>query len=187
MALMGCLGMAKREDERQAAARSLSGRPLTTPAVEAHLAGFGLSREEACHRRLGALSSGQRARAVLGASTWLAPHLLVLDVGALSLVITCMWRSPRTTWTNQPWRPWPPASRPRKSSRAWGCARGLVEASWSSATQPPSWMRRDLIRSLNQHLKVCTERWMMQQGVLRREVGTLDCMKRGVGLIRGLW
>eukprot|EP00439_Symbiodinium_sp_Y106_P011600 s3241_g1.t1 len=76
---MGCLGMAKREDERQAAQRSLSARPLTTPAVQAHLAGFGLSKEEASFRRLGALSSGQRARAVLAASTWLAPHLLVLD------------------------------------------------------------------------------------------------------------
>merc|ERR1712087_936393 len=31
------------------------------------------------HRRLGALSNGQRARAVLAAATWLSPHLLVLD------------------------------------------------------------------------------------------------------------
>lgn len=71
--------MVKREDSRQAALHSLIGRPLTTPAVEAHLAGFGLDAEEASHRRLGALSNGQRARAVLGAATWLAPHLLVLD------------------------------------------------------------------------------------------------------------
>jgi len=76
---MGCWGMAKRENERQAAQRSLSTRPLTTPAVEAHLVGFGLSAEEVSHRRLGSLSSGQRARVVLGAATWLAPHLLVLD------------------------------------------------------------------------------------------------------------
>eukprot|EP00927_Polykrikos_kofoidii_P016508 TRINITY_DN17474_c6_g1_i1.p1 TRINITY_DN17474_c6_g1~~TRINITY_DN17474_c6_g1_i1.p1 ORF type:complete len:1446 (-),score=336.39 TRINITY_DN17474_c6_g1_i1:39-4058(-) len=79
LASMGCLGMAKREDERQAAQRALAGRPLTTPGVEAHLRGFGLEPEEASHRRLGALSNGQRARAVLGAATWLAPHLLVLD------------------------------------------------------------------------------------------------------------
>ena len=46
VAVMGCLGMAVREDERQAAGRSLAGRPLTTPAVEKHLAGFGLSKEE---------------------------------------------------------------------------------------------------------------------------------------------
>merc|ERR1711953_1257869 len=51
----------------------------TTPGVEAHLAAFGLEAEEASHRRLLALSNGQRARVVLGASTWLAPHLLVLD------------------------------------------------------------------------------------------------------------
>jgi elongation factor 3 len=76
---MGHIGIAKREDARQAALHSLIGRPLTTPGVEAHLAGFGLDAEEASHRRLGALSNGQRARAVLGAATWLAPHLLVLD------------------------------------------------------------------------------------------------------------
>lgn len=79
LAAMGHIGMAKREDARQAALHSLIGRPLTTPSVEAHLAGFGLDAEEASHRRLGALSNGQRARAVLGAVTWLAPHLLVLD------------------------------------------------------------------------------------------------------------
>jgi len=79
LANMGHIGMAKREDFRQAALHALIDRPLTTPAVEAHLAGFGLDAEEASHRRLGALSNGQRARAVLGAATWLAPHLLVLD------------------------------------------------------------------------------------------------------------
>jgi len=79
LAKMGHLSMTKREDTRQAAQHALVGRPLTTPAVEAHLAGFGLNAEEASHRRLGALSNGQRARAVLGAATWLAPHLLVLD------------------------------------------------------------------------------------------------------------
>merc|ERR1719310_1228999 len=76
---MGHLGLAKKQDEKQAAQRALAGRPLTTPGVEAHLANFGLDAEEASHRRLGALSNGQRARAVLGAATWLAPHLLVLD------------------------------------------------------------------------------------------------------------
>merc|ERR1719433_2508166 len=71
--------MAKREDERQAVQRALIERPLTTPDVEEHLAGFGLGKEDASHRRLGALSHGQRARVVLAAATWLAPHLLVLD------------------------------------------------------------------------------------------------------------
>jgi elongation factor 3 len=79
LAAMGFLGMATREDARQAAKESLMGRPLTTPAIEIHLAGFGLDAEEASHRRLGALSNGQRARVVLGAATWLAPHLLLLD------------------------------------------------------------------------------------------------------------
>jgi elongation factor 3 len=76
---MGYIGMVRREDARQAAQHSLIDRPLTSPGVEMHLAGFGLDKEEASHRRLGALSNGQRARAVLGAATWLAPHLLVLD------------------------------------------------------------------------------------------------------------
>jgi len=79
LAAMGCTGMVRREDERQAAQRALAGRPLTTPGVEAHLAGFGLDAEEASHRRLPALSNGQRARVILAAATWLAPHLLVLD------------------------------------------------------------------------------------------------------------
>lgn len=79
LAAMGYIGMVRREDARQAAQHSLIDRPLTSPGVEMHLAGFGLDKEEASHRRLGALSYGQRARAVLGAATWLAPHLLVLD------------------------------------------------------------------------------------------------------------
>jgi len=76
---MGHSGMVKREDERQAAQRALNCRPLTTPAVEAHLAGFGLDSSTSSHRRMKALSHGQRARVVLAAATWLAPHLLVLD------------------------------------------------------------------------------------------------------------
>merc|ERR1712137_428097 len=76
---MGHFGMVKREDERQAAQRALNSRPLTTPAVEAHLAGFGLDSSTSSHRRMKALSHGQRARVVLAAATWLAPHLLVLD------------------------------------------------------------------------------------------------------------
>jgi len=79
LADMGHLRLAQREDERLAAARGLINRPLTKPGVEAHLLGFGLDADYASHRRLGALSAGQKARVVLGAATWLAPHLLILD------------------------------------------------------------------------------------------------------------
>jgi len=129
---IGCLGMAKREDERQAAQRSLSSRPLTTPAVEAHLAGFGLSKEEACHRRLGALSSGQRARAVLGASTWLAPHLLVLDEP--------------TNYLDQP-----ALAALAAGLKVFGGGVLVISHTASFVDE------------------VCSERWMMQGGVLQRE------------------
>lgn len=132
VASMGCLGMAKREDERQAAQRSLSSRPLTSPSVEAHLAGFGLSKEEACHRRLGALSSGQRARAVLAASTWLAPHLLVLDEP--------------TNYLDQP--------------ALAALAAGLKSFSGGVLVISHTASFVD---------EVCSERWMMQGGILRRE------------------
>lgn len=132
VASMGCLGMAKREDERQAAQRSLSSRPLTSPAVEAHLAGFGLSKEEACHRRLGALSSGQRARAVLAASTWLAPHLLVLDEP--------------TNYLDQP-------ALAALAAGLKGFSGGVLVISHTASFVD----------------EVCSERWMMQGGILRRE------------------
>jgi len=129
---MGCLGMAKREDERQAAQRALSERPLTTPAVEAHLAGFGLEAEEASHRRLGALSYGQRARAVLAAATWLAPHLLVLDEP--------------TNYLDRP-------ALAALTAGLRGFGGGVLVISHTAAFLD----------------EVCTERWVMRSGVLRRE------------------
>jgi len=129
---MGCLGMAKREDERQAAQRSLSTRKLTTPAVQAHLAGFGLHTEEASHRRLGALSSGQRARAVLGASTWLAPHLLVLDEP--------------TNYLDQP------------ALAALAAGLKTFEGGVLIISHTASFVD-----------EVCSERWVMEKGILRRE------------------
>eukprot|EP00392_Amoebophrya_sp_AT5.2_P002588 g2593.t1 len=48
-------------------------------AVEEHLSHFGLSREETSHTPIGKLAAGQKARLVLGAATWLNPHIVVLD------------------------------------------------------------------------------------------------------------
>ncbi|CAE7232073.1 tef3, partial [Symbiodinium natans] len=132
VASIGCLGMAKREDERQAAQRSLIARPLTTPAVQAHLAGFGLSKEEASFRRLGALSSGQRARAVLAASTWLAPHLLVLDEP--------------TNYLDQP-----ALAALAAGLKVFGGGVLIISHTASFVDE------------------VCSERWVMHAGVLRRE------------------
>jgi len=132
VASMGCLGMAKREDERQAAQQALATRSLTTPSVQEHLAGFGLNSEEATHRRLGSLSNGQRARVVLGAATWLAPHLLVLD-------------EPSNYLDN-----------PALSALAAGLqgfGGGVVVISHNT----------QLLK------EVCSERWSMMNGVLRRE------------------
>jgi len=134
---MGHLGMVKREDEREAAQRALIGRQLTTPGVEAHLAGFGLDAEEATHRRLGALSNGQRARAVLGAATWLSPHLLLLDEPSNYL------------------------DRPALAALAAGLQSfggGLIAIS----------------HNLEFLDEVCTERWLMNGGLLRREGAAVD-------------
>jgi len=132
---MGHGSMARREDERQAAQRSLSDRPLTTPSVEAHLANFGLDAEVSSHRRLGALSHGQRARAVLAAATWLAPHLLVLDEPTNYL------------------------DRPGLAALAAGLQNfggGVMVISHTAAFLE----------------EVCSERWIMEQGTLRRQGAT---------------
>lgn len=132
LAAMGYSGMTKREDERQAAQRSLIGRPLTTGGVEVHLAGFGLDAEEATHRRLGALSNGQRARVVLAAATWLAPHLLVLDEPT-NYLDSCGLAA--------------------LAAGLQGFGGGVIVISHTTAFLD----------------EVCSERWIMEHGTLRRE------------------
>jgi len=76
---MGALRMVQREDERQAAAHGLLTKPLTRPEAEKHLLNFGLEASFASHQRIGVLSGGQKVKVVLGAATWLSPHILILD------------------------------------------------------------------------------------------------------------
>jgi len=76
---MGALQLVQREDERQATLHGILARPLTQPQIEEHLAGFGLDASFASHMRLGVLSGGQKVKVILGAATWLCPHILILD------------------------------------------------------------------------------------------------------------
>jgi elongation factor 3 len=69
--------MAEALDARLAAFRTH--RPLSTPVVTAHLAGFGLTGEVASATRIAGLSGGQKVRLVLAGAMWVQPHFLVLD------------------------------------------------------------------------------------------------------------
>lgn len=54
-------------------------RPLVRREIEAHCANFGLDAELVSHSRMRGLSGGQRVKVCLAASSWLRPHLIVLD------------------------------------------------------------------------------------------------------------
>jgi len=94
---MGFLKMVQRKDEQEAAAAGLMTKPLTSVAVEKHLADFGVSPEQASHTMIQALSGGQKVKVVIAAAMWQNPHLLILDeptnyldrdgLGALTMAI----------------------------------------------------------------------------------------------------
>ncbi|KKY23562.1 putative elongation factor 3 [Phaeomoniella chlamydospora] len=70
--------MVAEVDQREALA-SGQFRPLVRKEVEAHCAMFGLDAELVSHSRMRGLSGGQRVKVCLAASSWLRPHLIVLD------------------------------------------------------------------------------------------------------------
>jgi elongation factor 3 len=76
---MGFTKMVNEIDMKEAAAAGLYARPLTTVNVEKHLEDLGLDSEFATHNRMRGLSGGQKVKVVLGAATWLQPHIIVLD------------------------------------------------------------------------------------------------------------
>jgi elongation factor 3 len=76
---MGFTKMVNEIDMKEAAAAGLYARPLTTINVEKHLEDLGLDSEFATHNRMRGLSGGQKVKVVLGAATWLQPHIIVLD------------------------------------------------------------------------------------------------------------
>merc|ERR1719456_344995 len=76
---MGYTKMVQRKDEQEAQAAGLMSKPLTSQAIEKHLADFGIEPEQASHTMIQALSGGQKVKVVLAASMWQNPHLLILD------------------------------------------------------------------------------------------------------------
>lgn len=76
---LGLTKMVNDLDMREAANQGLLTRTLTTANVQAHLLDLGLDPEVSTHTMIGSLSGGQKVKLVLGAATWLQPHLIVLD------------------------------------------------------------------------------------------------------------
>ena len=66
-------------DMREAAALGLMLKPLTQINVEKHLADLGMDSEIANHNRIRGYSGGQKVRLVIGAATWMNPHIIILD------------------------------------------------------------------------------------------------------------
>lgn len=66
-------------DMKEAAQMGLMLKPLTQANVEKHLASLGLDSEIATHNRIRGYSGGQKVRLVVGAATWMNPHIIVLD------------------------------------------------------------------------------------------------------------
>lgn len=66
-------------DMKEAAQMGLMMKPLTQANVEKHLAALGLDSEIATHNRIRGYSGGQKVRLVVGAATWMNPHIIVLD------------------------------------------------------------------------------------------------------------
>lgn len=76
---LGLTKMVNDLDMREAANQGLLTRTLTTANVQSHLLDLGLDPEVSTHTMIGSLSGGQKVKLVLGAATWLQPHLIVLD------------------------------------------------------------------------------------------------------------
>jgi elongation factor 3 len=69
----------KQIDERIALRETQFARPLTVANVTNHMADVGLEAEFSTHVKIGALSTGQKVKVVLGAALWNQPHILILD------------------------------------------------------------------------------------------------------------
>ena len=76
---MGAEKMVQKFDEKMAAESGLQFKPLTTSAIEKHLADFGIDSEDASHTLIKSLSGGQKIKVVIAASLWQNPHVIVLD------------------------------------------------------------------------------------------------------------
>jgi elongation factor 3 len=76
---MGFGKMCDALDAKEAAQAGLRAKPLTAANIAKHLADIGLEPEFTLHSRMRGLSGGQKLKVVIGASTWMAPHVIVLD------------------------------------------------------------------------------------------------------------
>jgi len=75
----GWAKVVKQIDERIALRETQFARPLTVANVSKHMADVGLEEEFSTHVKIGALSTGQKVKVVLGAALWNQPHILILD------------------------------------------------------------------------------------------------------------
>ena len=77
--LLGAGKLVNEMDTKEAARLGLLTRPLTTAAIEKHVADFGLEPEFGTHSLMKGLSGGQKVKVVLAAAMWNNPHILVCD------------------------------------------------------------------------------------------------------------
>lgn len=75
----GWAKLIKQIDERIALRETMFARPLTVSNVTKHMNDVGLADEFSTHMKIGALSTGQKVKVVLGAALWNQPHILILD------------------------------------------------------------------------------------------------------------
>jgi elongation factor 3 len=76
---MGYEKMVKEFDEKIAMESMMGQRKLTTGEIQKHMNSFGLEPEIAQHTKINALSSGQKMRCYLAASTYYLPNIIILD------------------------------------------------------------------------------------------------------------
>merc|ERR1712110_129443 len=76
---MGYSKIVAKKDEQEAAAAGLLSKPLTQSGVEKALKDFGLDTEAASHSPIHSLSHGQKVKAVICATCWFNPHIIILD------------------------------------------------------------------------------------------------------------
>eukprot|EP00457_Paulinella_chromatophora_P001565 gb/GEZN01001567.1/.p1 GENE.gb/GEZN01001567.1/~~gb/GEZN01001567.1/.p1 ORF type:complete len:590 (-),score=138.53 gb/GEZN01001567.1/:678-2447(-) len=69
----------KEVDQRIAVREAMYATPLTMQNVQKHCEEVGLEPEFSSHVPLNSLSGGQKVKAVLAASLWNRPHILILD------------------------------------------------------------------------------------------------------------
>ena len=95
---MGADKLVFKCDERIAAESGLQFKPLTTSAIEKHLADFGIDPEDASHTLIKSLSGGQKIKVVIAASLWMNPHIIVLDEVSDAAALGWAWWACGLLW-----------------------------------------------------------------------------------------